>query len=217
MTISTVQFKNPATSTLFDLVKSRRTYYALKSESPVPDSVIETIVQDAILHVPSSFNTQTTRVVLLLKEEHKKLWNAVLKIMEGLVAAGKVPKEMFENNTKPKLEGFRNGYGTVLFFVDYESLGPIKEKFAVYADKFDPFAQESNAMSQFLVWTALEAEGFGANLQHYSPLVDADIQKEWDVPASWKLDAQLVFGTPAAGAGEKQFAPIEGRYKVYGN
>lgn len=38
----------------------------------------------------------------------------------------------------------------VLFFVDYESLAPIKEKFAIYADKFDPFAQESNAMSQYL-------------------------------------------------------------------
>jgi len=114
MTISIAsQFTNPATSTLFDLVKSRRTYYALKPESPVSDSVVETIVKDAVLHVPSSFNTQTTRVVLLLKEEHKKLWNYAIKIMEGLVAAGKLTKEMFENNTKPKLEGFRNGYGTV--------------------------------------------------------------------------------------------------------
>lgn len=121
MTISTDSFKNPATSTLFDLVKSRRTYYALKSESPVPNSVIETIVKDAVLHVPSSFNTQTTRVVLLLKEEHKKLWNAALSIMEGLVTAGKLPKEMFENNTKPKLEGFRNGYGTVCWFYKLRS------------------------------------------------------------------------------------------------
>ena len=37
----------------------------------------------------------------------------------------------------------------VLFFVDYEALAPIKEKFAIYADKFDPFALESNAMSQY--------------------------------------------------------------------
>lgn len=38
----------------------------------------------------------------------------------------------------------------VLFFVDFDSLAPIKEKFALYADKFNPFALESNAMSQFL-------------------------------------------------------------------
>ena len=41
-------------------------------------------------------------------------------------------------------------YPQVLFFVDYEALAPIKEKFAIYADKFDPFALESNAMSQYL-------------------------------------------------------------------
>lgn len=66
------------------------------------------------------------------------------------------------------------------------------------------------------VWTALESEGFGANLQHYSPLIDEQIAKTWDLPASWKLDAQLVFGVPNSEPGEKVFAPIEGRYKVFG-
>ncbi|KAL5356084.1 Nitroreductase-like protein [Aspergillus floccosus] len=211
-----VEFKNPATSTLLDLVKARRTHYALKAESPISDAAIEKIVEDAVLHVPSSFNTQTSRVVLLLKEEHQKVWDIAINIMEGLVAAGTVPKEMFENHTKPKLEAFRAAYGTVLFFVDYESLAPIKEKFAIYADKFDPFALESNAMSQYLVWTALQSEGLGANLQHYSPLIDEQVQKQWNIPAPWKLDAQLVFGTPTAEPGAKEFAPLEGRFKVFG-
>lgn len=38
----------------------------------------------------------------------------------------------------------------MLFFVDFEALNATKEKFAAYADKFDPFALESNAMSQYL-------------------------------------------------------------------
>ncbi|KAL2796577.1 Nitroreductase-like protein [Aspergillus keveii] len=211
-----VEFKNPATATLLEAVKARRTIYGLKPESPVSDEVIESIVRDAVLHVPSSFNTQTSRVVLLLKDEHKKVWDIALQAMEGLVAAGALPKEAYESSTKPKLEGFRNGYGTVLFFVDYDSLKDIKEKFALYADKFDPFALESNAMSQYLVWTALTSEGFGANLQHYSPLIDEQIQSTWNIPASWKLDAQLVFGTPAGGPLEKTFAPLEDRFKVFG-
>lgn len=66
------------------------------------------------------------------------------------------------------------------------------------------------------VWTALESEGFGANLQHYSPLVDEQIQKQWNLPASWKLDAQLVFGVPTSEPGEKAFAPLEDRFKVFG-
>ncbi|KAJ5936018.1 hypothetical protein N7454_005316 [Penicillium verhagenii] len=211
-----VEFKNPATTSLLELVKSRRTYYGLKAESPISDDAIESIVQDSVLHVPSSFNTQTSRVVLLLKEEHKKVWDIAISAMEGLVAAGALTQEAFEASTKPKLNAFREAYGTVLFFVDYESLDSIKEKFALYADKFDPFALESNAMSQYLVWLALESEGFGANLQHYSPLIDAEVSKTWDLPASWKLDAQLVFGAPTSEAGEKAFQPLESRFKVFG-
>ncbi|KKK22831.1 hypothetical protein P175DRAFT_0428521 [Aspergillus ochraceoroseus IBT 24754] len=211
------QFKNPATASLLELVKGRRTIYGLKAESPISDEAIESIVKDAVVHVPSSFNTQTSRIVLLLKEEHKKLWDIAISAMEGLVAAGHLSQEAFESSTKPKLEGFRAGYGTVLFFVDYDSLKDVKAKFAMYADKFDPFAMESNAMSQYLVWTALSSEGFGANLQHYSPLIDEQVQKQWNLPATWKLDAQLVFGTPTSGPLDKVFSPLENRFKVFGN
>ena len=112
-------FNNPATSTLLDLVKARRTYYSLKAESPISDDAIHAIVQDAVLHVPSSFNTQTSRVVLLLKEEHQKVWDITISALEGLVAAGKVPKEAFEGRTLPKLKSFRAAYGTVLFIPSF--------------------------------------------------------------------------------------------------
>lgn len=72
-------------------------------------------------------------------------------------------------------------------------------------------------MLQFAVWTALEAEGLGANLQHYNPLVDAKVAEEWKVPSSWKLSAQLVFGgKTTADAGAKEFKPVEEKLKVYG-
>lgn len=109
------EFKNPSTNTLLELVKTRRTYYGLKAESPISDDAIERIVQDAILHVPSSFNTQTSRVVLLLKEEHRKLWDIAIGALENLVTIGKLPQESFEKSTKPKLNAFRAGYGTVRF------------------------------------------------------------------------------------------------------
>jgi predicted oxidoreductase (fatty acid repression mutant protein) len=68
----------------------------------------------------------------------------------------------------------------------------------------------------FLVWTSLASEGFGANLQHYSPLIDEEIQRHWNVPTTWKLDAQLVFGTPVSNPLNKQFAPLDDRFKVFG-
>lgn len=102
-----------ATDTFVELAKNRRTHYALSPKSPVPDSRIEQLVRDAALHVPSSFNTQSTRLVLLLHDHHKKLWDLTIGIFEGMVEAGKIPKEMWEGQTKPKLEGMKNGYGTV--------------------------------------------------------------------------------------------------------
>lgn len=85
---------------------------------------------------------------------------------------------------------------------------------AIYS--FPPWAGHSSAMLQFAVWTALEAEGLGANLQHYNPLVDQKIAEEWNVPVTWKLTAQLVFGGKAGEAGEKTFTPLEEKFKVYG-
>jgi predicted oxidoreductase (fatty acid repression mutant protein) len=71
-------------------------------------------------------------------------------------------------------------------------------------------------MHQIIAWTALDAEGLGANLQHYNPLVDQKIQNEWNVPQQWKLRAQLVFGGRGGEAGEKQFKPLEERVFVHG-
>jgi predicted oxidoreductase (fatty acid repression mutant protein) len=104
-----------ATDTFVELAKQRRTHYALSSKSPVPDARIEQLIRDAALHVPSSFNTQSTRLVLLLHDQHKKLWDLTIGVFEKLVEAGIVPKETWDSHTKPKLEGMKNGYGTVSF------------------------------------------------------------------------------------------------------
>lgn len=71
-------------------------------------------------------------------------------------------------------------------------------------------------MTQFTIWTALEAEGLGGNLQHYAPLINEKVAAQWNVPANWELNAQLVFGTPASEAQPKTFADVESRFKVYG-
>jgi predicted oxidoreductase (fatty acid repression mutant protein) len=92
----------------------------------------------------------------------------------------------------------------------------MQEKFPLYADKFRDWAIHSDGMAQHITWTALEAEGLGANLQHYNPLMDAGTQKRWNVPEDWELTAQMVFGTPTGEAGEKQFDKLEERLKVYG-
>ena len=49
-------------------VKARRTYYHLKKESPIDDGKIQEIIGQAILHAPSSFNSQSSRSIVLLKD-----------------------------------------------------------------------------------------------------------------------------------------------------
>jgi predicted oxidoreductase (fatty acid repression mutant protein) len=74
-------------------------------------------------------------------------------------------------------------------------------------------------MNQFIAWTALATEGLGCNLQHFHPAISKDVAETWNVPETWRLTAQLVFGKaigPPRGGVEKQFAPLEGRVQVYG-
>jgi predicted oxidoreductase (fatty acid repression mutant protein) len=61
---------------------------------------------------------------------------------------------------------------------------------------FPQFADHSSGMAQILVWTALELEGFGANLQHMGaiPPVEAALKKFLEVPDDYSLKANLNFG-----------------------
>ncbi|CDM35503.1 hypothetical protein DTO013E5_8019 [Penicillium roqueforti] len=209
----------PATnmsSALIDLAKNRRTIYKLGKKSPVSDSKIEELVNAAILHVPSAFNTQSTRLVVLLHDHHDRLWDIAIEVFEGLVKTGKIPQEIWEKQTLPKLLGFKGAYGTILFYEDPAHIKPMQEKFPAYKDNFLPWADHSNAMHQYFLWTGLEALGFGANLQHYSPLIDAATAKQWGLPNEWRNVAQLVFGSPEAAAGEKVQKPVEERVKIFG-
>jgi len=69
-------------------------------------------------------------------------------------------------------------------------------------------------MLQYIVWTSLEVEGLGVSLQHYNPLIDEDVKKEWDVPENWKLVAQMPFGNVVSKPDEKSFQPLNERVRV---
>jgi uncharacterized protein len=189
---------------------NRRTYYTISNKSLVSDQEIEDIVNFAVTHVPSSFNSQSTRVVLLLGENHKKLWNITKKILRKIVSA-----EAF-SATENKIDGaFATGYGTVLYFEDQTVVKKMQEAFPNYAEKFPVWSNHTSAMHQLAIWTMLEEVGFGASLQHYNPLIDEEVAKEWNLPSTWKLVAEMPFGVPTQGPGKKEFKPLDERIKVF--
>ncbi|OXL83023.1 nitroreductase [Paenibacillus sp. SSG-1] len=192
-----------------DALKNRRSIYGISKEQVISDEKIQEIVNDAVKYTPSSFNSQSTRVVVLLGEQHDKLWNVTENVLKAVV-----PADSFAP-TAEKMAAFRAGYGTILFFEDYEVIEGLQASFPSYADNFPVWSHHTSAMHQLVIWTALEVEGLGASLQHYNPLIDQKVAAEWNIPASWKLIAQMPFGKPTVQAGEKEFKPLEDRVKVF--
>lgn len=200
-----------AADAFLSAIKARRSVYPLTKElGSVTPARIQHIISETTLHTPSSFNSQSNRVLVLFGAEHEKLWTITSDILKDIV-----PADSWQP-TADKMNLFKGAAGTVLFFDDQDTVQEFANKFQAYADKFPVWASQSNAMQQHLTWTALELEGLGANLQHYNPLIDQRVAAEWKIPASWKLNAQLVFGGVGAPAGEKAFKPVEERVKVSG-
>ncbi len=195
---------------IYEAIANRRSAYEISKESVATDERIQEIIRYAVKHTPSAFNSQTGRAVLLLRNHHDRLWDITRKALKAIV-----PAESFAA-TEQKINSFRNGYGSVLFFEDQKIVEGFQESFPSYKDNFPVWSQHASGILQYITWTLLEAEGFGASLQHYNPLIDHEVREEWGIPQSWKLIAQMPFGKPAAPAGEKEFSPLEERVKVFG-
>ncbi|EGK09377.1 nitroreductase family protein [Kingella kingae] len=195
---------------LQQIAEIRRSVYALNKDLPIAASEVAKIVEHAIKHTPSSFNSQSTRAVVLFGAEHEKLWDIAINELRKIVPAGNFQP------TEDKLNMFKAAAGSVLFFEDQKVVKGLQEQFVAYAANFPVWADHADAMTQYAIWTTLAAAGVGANLQHYNPVIDAEVAKTWNIPADWTLRAQLVFGGIAAPAGEKAFNPIEERFQVHG-
>lgn len=194
------------TKSFKDALKARRTFYQIDNKSTLSDKEIRDLIRFAVEYVPSAFNSQTTRVVLLTGRAHEKLWAIVKDTLRKLV-----PADAFAR-TEQKVDGsFACGYGTVLYFEDMSIVRGLQESFPAYKDNFPVWAEQTDAMHQLVIWTMLEDAGMGASLQHYNPLIDDEVRKTWNLPDDWKLIAQMPFGIPVAQPGPKEVISLDKR------
>ncbi|MDR1693862.1 MAG: nitroreductase family protein [Lactobacillaceae bacterium] len=192
------------------IIEKRRSIYNLgKKETLAPEKVVK-LVEHCAKHCPTAFNSQSSRVVVLFNKHHEKLWNIALDTIKKII-----PAEAFVKTEQKVNSCFKSGYGTILYFEEDNTTKNLQEKFPLYKDNFPIWAEQASGMLQNLIWISLAEKDVGASLQHYNPLINGMVKKEWNIPESWRLIAQMPFGSIEAPADKKDFIPIKERVKIY--
>jgi predicted oxidoreductase (fatty acid repression mutant protein) len=192
-----------------DALTNRRSQYAIGKDVSLSQQELTDLIKEAVRQSPSSFNSQSSRVVILHGAQSDKFWGFVKDAIRKIL-----PPETYAER-EPRLNGFAAGAGTVLFYEDQDVVADLQKKFALYADNFPFWSEHSTGMAQLSVWTTLSEAGVGATLQHYNPLADAAAAKEWNIPASWKLRAQMPFGSIKGEPKEKGYMDDAQRFRVF--
>lgn len=198
-------------STFVSAISARRSQYALADAAALSDSEIVDLIRSVAGEVPSAFNAQPQRAVVLFGEDHHRLWAIVHDALRAVVK-----DDTAFAATEQKIAGFDAAHGTILYFDDTTVTKNLQERFPSYAANFPVWAQQANGMLQFAVWSALAEAGIGANVQHYNPLIDDAVRDAFGIPADWKLIAQMPFGEVTAPAGEREHMPLDEQVQVRG-
>lgn len=99
---------------IVDSLNKRRSYYNIgKNIDVTEDKLVENIKEITNL-VPHPFNNQSSRLIIVTKEKQDELWDNIYDVFEGKVA-------------REKIDSFKSGYGTILYFINQEDVDRLKE------------------------------------------------------------------------------------------
>lgn len=191
------------------LISQRRSVYNLGAKLKISSDEITKLCSLALKHCPTAFNSQSGCIIILFNSGHKKLWQETANILQRIT-----PKKVFVQ-TQKKISSFAAAAGTILFFEDEEKIIDLQQKYPLYANKFCTWAEQSQGMLQYITWCLLAEHKIGASLQHYNPLIDDFVKKTFNTPPTWRLCAQMPFGSINKPADPKSFSPIESRLKIF--
>ncbi|MBE6445563.1 MAG: nitroreductase family protein [Alphaproteobacteria bacterium] len=192
-----------------NLLIKRRSIYNISNKTDINDDQLLSILLTALTYCPTAFNSQSGRMVLLLDNAHTVFWQKTFNIIKTHIKPEQTTK------TFEKIQSFVNGHGTILFFDDQESIRKLQKQYPLYKNNFKTWSQQSQGILQFITWTLLAEVNIGASLQHYNPLIDQEVTNTFNIPKTWKLTAQMPFGSIAIPADAKSFIPLEKRYKIF--
>ena len=187
------------------LLEKRRSIYALNNEVNLSDDQLLEMVSHVIHHTPSAFHSQTQNAALLLGDKHSEFWDMVATAIKAIV-----PAEQFAES-EARINSFKAGYGTVLFFEDMNVVKGLQENIPLYKDNFPVWSSQGSAMAQISLWNAFAENEIGASLQHYNELIEDQVKEAFNIDPGFKLIAQMPFGGIVAQAGPKESKPMSER------
>lgn len=191
-------------------IHKRNSEYSLSNEEVAPLEQVEKLLGDLLENLPTAFNSQPVRMVLLTGKAHKDHWNLISDIL-----IQQIGEERFNDGTKQKIEkSFASGIGTVLFFDDTEVTEKLKKDYPNYAHNFEPWASQVQGSHQLMTWLGLTDMGYGANLQHYIGMDDDRVRKQVNVPDTWRFVAHMPFGKVVHPESDKPSKPLSEMLKV---
>lgn len=166
---------------IVESLKKRRSYYAINKTLPVPESEITAMIKEVTRLVPDAFDMKSARVIVAFGKAHNALWDTIYDAFGGMVP-------------HKKIDSFKAGAGTILYFYDESAVTAMQEQFPLYADNFPVWASQANGMLQLSIWSALRELNIGASLQHYNPVIDEAVHNLFEIPDNYRLLAQMPFG-----------------------
>ncbi len=191
-------------SNIYDLIKSRRSYRKLAKSDTFDSNTMKELLRTA-RYVPSAFNMQSYRIIVLEGQSNEDLWNIVEEML-----LEKIGKDKFiSTKQKEKISGFRGGNGTLLFFEDENVVEENANKKKSYKAKFPSWSEQGSGIIQYAVWLMLTDKGLNASLQHYNPMIDDRVKKRFNIDDSWRLITQMPYGIGIDELKERKLLPFE--------
>ncbi|HOJ44974.1 MAG TPA: nitroreductase family protein [Bacilli bacterium] len=193
--------------TYLDALRSRRSNYDLTDKTSIPISELEDLLAQTLELSPTGFNSQSSRIVVLVEQKHQMFWDLVLAGIKKEI--GDTPSFA---KSQEKIANLRRSAGTILFYEDENVNDELKQRFPLYAHNIGLWSEQSQGMLQMSVWTLLADHGMGASLQHYSELVATPLAQALNIDPKWRLIGQMPFGVPASTPQPK--SKIPGRHRL---
>lgn len=190
------------------LLEKRRSTYMMSANTDVTEEAIVEALRKNVRQVPTAYNSQTTRYVVVFGDANKKLWEHIYDVQKDVLDS-----ELW-TQVGPVVNSYKDVKGTVIFFEDHNALENIPSP----GNSRNIYKQNNAGNGQLVTWLTLAELGLGATLNHFNigfeQGFDSKIREFFNLPDTYEMTAQMPFGAIEQPAYPKDFMDSEEQVQV---